>query len=552
MRSFRVRIIVFLSLFNIIHIFSQEKEIKERPKLVIQVIIEQMRYDLIHRYWDKFSDKGFKRLINNGTYCSNAYYDYIFTESAPGFATISTGSNPSEHGIISNKWYVSLTGKEQFCIDDAGLKNDSEVFKRNSFSSKFIIGSTIGDELRMSNYKQSKVIGVSLKNYGAILSSGNLANAAYWMDIQTGNWTSSSFYMDSIPTWVKKFNDKEFAELYLKREWAPLYAIGSYNESLSDNNSYETGFIDKIRTFPYKISGMGAIEGTQIIKATPFGNTYTIDFSIACILNENLGKDQYTDFLSIDFATPGFVYELFGLHSIELEDIYLRLDKDLAHLLEFIDDYLGKDNVLIFVTSDRGAADNPDYLREIGMPVGKFNPELAISLTESYLKATYGQSGWIKHYSAGQIYLNQYFVDVTKVDPVQLQLKTALFMNQFKGVAKTTTASILQTADSASGILQKFRNSYNIRRSGDILLCLEPGYIEELNSKGNNFFHQTSPYRYDSHVPLIFYGWKIKKDEIFDPIPMQNIAPTISRILNISYPSNASGKPIEGIFIKNE
>ncbi len=546
MQNLSYRILTFILIISQVQAYSQQKVSNEQPKLVIQVVVEQMRYDLIHRYWDKFSDKGFKRLIDQGAFCSNAFYDYMYTESAPGYATIATGSNPSEHGIISNNWFVRLSEKSQFCIDDQRLKTNS-AFAGNNYSPKQLIGTTFGDELRLSNYKQSKVIGVSLKNFAAILSAGTLANAAYWMDDKTGNWTSSAYYLDTLPKWVREFNQKEFVPLYLKREWNTMQPVSTYKESLADNNSYETGFSNKQRTFPYDLDKLNKLSGYQVIKYTPFGNTYTIDFSIAAIINENLGKDQYPDLITIGFSTPGYVNEMFGVHSVELEDIYLRLDNDIAHLLEFIDDYLGKENVLVVLTSDRGAADNPDYSKEIGMPTGVFNPDLSLSLTDSYLKATYGQSGWIKHYSNGQIYLNQYLIDVTRVPVGEIQLKTAQFISQFKGIASSTTALIMQKADSTSGTMKKYRNSYNSIRSGDVLICLEPGWIEKKNTKDNDFVNQSSPYRYDSHVPLIFYGWKIIKTEILDPVPVNNLAPTISHFLKISFPSNADGKPIGGL-----
>ncbi len=550
MQNFLYNILLLLLIIIQIPVYSQQKTSPEHPKLIIQVVVEQMRYDIIHRYWDKFSNKGFKRLIDQGAFCSNAYYDYMYTESAPGYATIATGSNPSEHGIVSDNWYLRLSEREQFCVDDSKLNSNTTTFLGNNYSPKQLIGSTYSDELRLSNYKQSKVIGVSLKNFASILSSGTLANAAYWMDDKSGNWTSSSYYLDSLPKWVKDFNQKQFVPLYLKREWDTMNPISTYKESLADNNSYESGYSNKQKTFPYDLAKLSKLSGCQVIKYTPFGNTYTIDFSIAAIINENLGKDQYPDLITIGFSTPGYVNELFGIHSVELEDIYLRLDNDIAHLLEFVDDYLGKENVLVVLTSDRGAADDPDYSKEIGMPTGVFNPDLALSLTGAYLKATYGQSGWIKNYSKGQIYLNQYLIDVTKVPVGEIQLKTAQFIGQFKGIASSTTALIMQTADSTSGILKKYRNSYNAIRSGDVLICLEPGWIEKKNSLDNDFVNQSSPYSYDSHVPLIFYGWKIIKTEILDPVPINDIAPTIVHFLGISYPSNSNGRPIGGLIGK--
>lgn len=543
----------FLILLSILQvaIYAQPKFASKKPKMIVQIVVEQMRYDILQRYWERFSEKGFKRLINEGAFCKDALYDYVITESAPGYATISTGSNPSEHGIVADKWYLRITENEQYCVGDPKLENKSDVFNANKFSPRQLIGSTVGDELRISNYKKSKVISVGIKNYASILTAGYLGNAAYWMDEETGNWTSSSFYMDSMPDWVNEFNQKQFVPLYLTREWNTLYPLGSYTQSLADNNSYESGFGNSQRTFPYNLSQLSLNEGAQIVKYTPFGNTYTTDFAVAAMINEDLGKDEFTDILTIAYSTPGYVTNLFGIRSVELEDTYLRLDKEIAHLLDIIDDRYGKENVVVVLTSDRGVIDNPDFYKEIGMPTGKFNSEQAISVLESYLKAIYGRSNWVKHYAGRQIYLNQLLIDASKISLADVQLKAAQFLNQFTGVAHATTATILQTTNFTEGTMRKFQNGYSLVRSGDVLISLKPGWVEERSHKKIDITEQSSPYRYDSHVPLVFYGWKIIPKEILVPVQINDIAPTLSEFLNISYPSGASGKPIKEL-LSNE
>lgn len=543
-----ITLLIFTSLF-LPTIFSQLKFAPKQPKLVIQIIVEQMRYDIIQRYWDRFSEKGFKRLINEGAFCKDAQYDYVITESAPGYATIATGSNPSEHGIVSDKWYLRLTESEQYCVADSKLELKSGIMNANRYSPRQLIGSTIGDELRISNYKKSKVISVSINNYASVLTAGYLGNAAYWMDETTGNWTSSSYYLDSLPNWVQKFNQKQFVPLYLSREWNTLYPLSSYTQSLADNNSYETGFSNNQKTFPYNLGLLSTNGGPSILKYTPYGNVYTTDFAVSAIINEDLGNDKYTDLITISYATNGFVTNMFGIRSIELEDTYLRLDKEIAHILEIVDDRFGKENVIVVLTSDRGTIDNPDFYREIGMPSGKFNSEKAISVLESYLKAIYGRSNWVKHYSGRQIYLNQLLIDASKISLADVQLKTAQFMNQFSGIAHTTTATILQTTNFTDGTMKKFQNGYNLVRSGDVMISLKPGWVEERNHKKIEATEQSSPYRYDSHVPLVFYGWKIIPKELLEPVMINDLAPTLGNFLNISYPSGASGKPINGLIV---
>ncbi len=543
------KLLITVSLIsNFNNVLAQRKFAPEKPKLIVTIVVEQMRYDLLQRYWSKFSKGGFKKLIDEGTLCKNAFYNYLITESAPGYATITTGTTPSNHGIVSDYWYQRLKDKKQYCVEDKSLTNTLPHFDNHKYSPHLLIGSTIGDELRMSNYKQSKVIGVSLKSYASVLSSGHLANEAYWFDDKTANWTSSAFYVDSLLDWVNKFNEKKIIDLYLSREWNTLLALDKYRESLADNNSYEEGFNNGSKTFPYNLQILSDTYGKSIIKYTPYGNTYTKDFAITAIVNEKLGQDEYPDLLNIGFSTTAYVNELFGIRSVELEDIYLRLDKDIAHLLDFLDDFIGKEKVLIVLTSDRGASDNQKYYEEIGMPTGKFNSDKSISILESYLKAVYGRANWVKAYHDRQIYLNQLLIETSKIPLHEIQLKAAQFINQFKGISNASTATILQTTNFTNGFQEKFQNSYNLERSGDVLINLEPCWIEVNNHKEKiAYFKQSSPYRYDTHVPIIWYGWKINTKEILKPVHISDIAPTISDLLNIAYPTGATGTPIQGL-----
>ena len=544
-----IKISIFIIIvFSLNKVVAQGKHVPEKPKLIVSIVVEQMRYELLQRYWSKFSENGFKKLVNGGVLCKNAYYNYLITESAPGYATVVTGTTPSNHGIVSDYWYQRLKGSKQFCVDDENLTNTLPHFDNHKYSPHLIIGSTLGDELRISNYKQSKVIGVSLKSYAAVLSSGHLANEAYWFDDKTAYWTSSAFYVDSLKDWVNEFNEKKIIDIYLLNEWNTILPLNNYKESLADNNSYEEGFKNGQNTFPYDLKTLSGIYGKEIIKYTPYGNTYTKDFAIAAIVNEKLGKDNFPDMINIGFSTTSYVNELFGIRSVELEDIYLRLDKDISHLLNFLDDFVGKENVLIVLTSDRGASDNQKFYKEIGMPTGKFNSDKSISVLESYLKAIYGRANWIKAYHNRQIYLNQLLIETSKISLAEIQLKAAQFINQFKGISDATTATILQTTSFSEGIHEKFQNSYNLQRSGDVLISLKPGWIEVNNHKESiAYFKQSSPYRYDRHVPVIWYGWKISSKEILKPVHISDIAPTISELLNIAYPTGATGTPIEGL-----
>ncbi len=542
-------IVLILTIYSINISKAQQPSKEPQIKLLVQIVVEQMRYEILTRYWNRFSNDGFKKLINQGTFCKNAYYDYMFTESASGYATIATGSNPTFHGIVADKWYDRLYDREFDCVEDKSLKNTNPDFDRNKYSPKLITGSTLGDELRLSNYKKSKVISISMNHAASVLTGGKLANAAYWFDNETGKWISSAFYMDLLPEWVNAFNNRDLPSVYLSKTWNTLRPISSYVNSLSDNNSYEIGFNSK-RVFPYDLKELSKSEGTKIIKSTPYGNTYTTDFSIAAMFEEGLGKDEFTDLLAINYSTTSNVNSLFSIRSIELEDIYLRLDRDIAHLLRVLEDRIGAEHILVVLTSDRGAADSPDFRREIGLPTGEFDSERTISLLESYLKALYGRKQWVKYYKHKQIYLNQLLVEKSKLSLADMQLKAANFIAQFDGVARVATANYLQDKGFKNVNMQKFQNSFHLKHSGDIVINLKPGWLEVRKHKTKNYIKQSSPYRYDTHVPLIFYGWKIKHQEILEDVKMNSVAPTLSNLLNISYTDNSHGKAINNL-VKN-
>jgi hypothetical protein len=519
----------------------------EKPKLIVGIIVEQMRYDYISKFWDKFGEGGFKRLLNEGTYCRNANFNYLFTQTSVGHATIATGTTPSYHGIIAEEWYVMLKNKVYNCVSDEKERTLGGYVESGKMSPRQLLSTTIGDEIKLASYGKSKVIGISLNGNAAILSAGTTANAAYWFDGETGNWISSSYYMQDLPVWVKTFNEKKFADIYMTKRWETKFPINDYfQRCLTDDNIYEKGIMGR-KVFPYDLPQMGFISSNKkrygLLKSMPFGNTFTKDFAIAAIVNDSLGMHNNTDLLMVSFAATESIGQNFTPESIEVMDAFIRLDEDLEHFLNFLDQQLGKQNVLLFLTSDHGAVQNPDYLADKGIPVGYFAQGSALGLLRSYMNAAFGNGDWIKYYYAQQIFLNHDLVEGSRLNLADVQQKVAQFMLQFTGVANTVTASTLQNTYFPEGVFSKMQKSYNQKRSGDVLINLEPGWIEK---DGNANTHNSS-YSYDSHVPLIWYGWKMKRSTIYDPVDMVDIAPTISYLLNIACPNASVGKPIVGL-----
>ncbi len=551
--SFFMRIfllpILFLFLFPE-HLTAQKKSSPDRPKLVITIVVEQMRYDFLSRYWDKFGNDGFKRLINEGISCTDANYNYLLTQSAAGYATLATGTEPSQHGIIGEKWYERLKKKTKYCTVDNTVQSLGTPSTSGQMSPKELLSTTLGDELRISNFKQSKVIGISPKDYAAILPAGHLGNAAYWFDPATGNWISSTYYFSALPDWVQRFNEKKFPEIYLLKEWSSLLPLNKYSESLADNNSYEKGFRGKKTTFPYSMTELFQKAGNyDILNYTPFGNIYTKDFAVSAIVNEDLGKDEFTDFLSIGFTACGNVNRLFGIRSIETEDIYLRLDQDLGFLLNFVENYVGLQNTLIILTSDRGVSDSPDFLRDIKIPSGTFNAGSGKYLLNSYLRALYGEGEWVQAFFDQQIYLNRDLIEDSKLSLTSVQQQAAQFMVGFEDITAAMASSTFDTQNFTHGTIQKVQNSYNQKRSGDIFINLAPGRNIVYADNEETLPERFSAYSNDTHVPLIWFGWKMKHETISSPISPSDVAPTLSDILQIAFPNAATGTTIEKIII---
>lgn len=537
--------IFIIAILLSINIFSQKRVPSEKPRLIVTIFVEGMRYDYLYKYWDKFTDKGFKRLTENGKYYQNAEYDYLYTKSSSGYATVVTGADPSQHGIVNDFWYKRVTNTKEFCIYDkkqTALGSDNYDLQ---FSPKSLLISSFSDELRLSDFKKSKVISISPKNYAAILPGGHLANAAYWTDKRTGNWISSSYYFSQLPKWVSRFNEKKFPDIYLSKEWNTFFPIEKYDNSLSDDNSFEIGFADGKNTFPYDLATYKNMSDSyEILNFTPFGNTYTKDFAISAMVNESLGKDNYCDYLNVAFTATGNITKKFGIRSVELEDAYVRLDRDLKHFLNFINDFVGLENTVIILTSDRGSSDSPRFLREINMPGGFFKDKNAETLLNSFLNAVYGEDKLIEYFDGSYIYLNRYKIEDLKLNLNEIQQKVSSFLVDFTGVSNALSSYNLENRNYTSGMQMRAQNSYQKKRSGDISVILEPGYMP------GSDLNYGSGYRNFTHVPLIFYGWKIKPGKTDTPVSMTDIAPTLARFLNIAYPNASTGKVLQDILKK--
>lgn len=512
------------------------------PPLVVIINIEQMRVDYITRFWDKFQSEGFKRLYSEGAICANTQLDLHVQKISTGTATLFTGVYPSVHGIVNDSWYDRLKQKEIQCADDdfyITVGSDSNEGERSATK---LLSPTLGDLMKINSNNVSKVFSVALNDVSAVFSGGHAADAAYWFDTQTGNMISSSYYLDIFPEWVRLFNDKKFAQLYTTRDWNTLLPVGSYTESLVDGYVLEKGYYGRWNTFPYSMKKLQSrAESYKFLKTTPFGNTIVKDFALALIDAENLGADKVPDLLCVSFSSMDYENGAFGPSSVEMEDTYLRLDQEIAHILNYLDKKTGKGNSLVVLTSTNSSTYPVDYLKEeFHMPVGEVSPENAVALLKSFLNITYGQGDWIEHDADQQIYFNRDLIEKRQMSLEDIQRKAATFINQFEGVKIALPASVFEEGDHVKSQLAAISNSFNFKRSGDVLYTFEDGWQPTYKFK-------RTIYNDNSHIPLLWYGNPVKRATIKRASKAEDIVPTILDILSIPIPDHCQGRILEEI-----
>ena len=552
---------ILLLLFLIGYSFYGLAQDSNKPKLVVGVIIDQMGFDQLYKYQDRYGETGFNRLINEGFNFKNANVNYIPSETAPGHASIYTGTTPAYHGIIGNSWYDRELGNYVGNVMDSNEKIVGSLNENpNGVSPQNLTATTITDELRLRSKFKSKVVSISIKDRAAILPGGKSANAAYWYnwDSSPGYFVSSSFYMRKVPKWVAKFNELGKPDAYLNETWNTLYPLDTYTASSPDDNKYEPSLGGKSSpTFPYDFKAMRdkvKKSGTEyrLLWVSPAGNTLLTEFAIAAIENEELGMDKYPDILNVSYSITDVIGHTFGPQSVEMEDIYLRLDKNLGELFAALDSKVGKNNYVLFLTSDHAAIPVVSYLRENKLDgdiarIGQYNHKLNL-----FLVAKYGEGSWIENFDGNQVYLNKNTVDEKKLLLPVIQQEVADFLMTQKGVYLALTAHDLQTQTYEEGLRKTMQNGYYPKRSGDVLLSYNSGTILNPNSRMavervKGTVHG-SGYSYDTHVPLLWMGLGIPKGESVRSVNPIDITPSLAMFLNLRLPSAVQGKPLSELF----
>ena len=511
-----------------------------KPKLVVGLVVDQMRWDYLYRYSSLYGTGGFKRLIREGFTAENTLIPYMPTYTAVGHSCIYTGSVPAINGIIGNNWYDKTANKFVYCTDDSTVNTVGNTGKAGKMSPANLWTTTITDELRLSNNFKSKVIGIALKDRGAILPAGHSANAAYWYD--GGKWISSTHYMAALPDWVNQFNDKDVAGKYMSSDWNTLLPIEKYDLSTADDKPYETAIRgEKTVTFPHQLSAIDAGNKYESFRTTPFANTFTFDFAKAAIENEKLGKGAVTDFLAVSISSTDYVGHSFGPNSIEIEDTYLRLDKDIENFLIYLDTKVGKGNYTLFLSADHGVAHIPAFLAEHKIPGGTFEDAEILKDLNKQVEEKFGIKNGVKTVMNYQVYVND---------------KNILEQNKSLGEVKQFIITVLKQKDFIINAFELEKiletslpapqremmiNGYNPKRSGDIEFTFKSGYCDG-GAKGTTH-GLWNPY--DAHIPCVFFGWGVVPGKTNRETYMTDISATLAAMLRIQMPSGCVGKVIK-------
>jgi predicted AlkP superfamily pyrophosphatase or phosphodiesterase len=533
-----------LFLFSSTLFLSAQKN--DSPKLIVGVVVDQMCYEYLYRYQDKFGKDGFNLFMEKGTNVRNTLYNYVPTYTGPGHASIYTGTTPENHGIVGNEWFERETNKVVNCVDDLRQQTIGSESDYGQRSPKNLKTFTVTDQLKLS-YPDAKVISMSIKDRSAILPGGHLSDGSYWYDFATGNFITSTFFKTELPKWVTTFNQEKQVDNYMQQTWETMYPIQEYTQSGPDNSPYEVVLKGKdTPTFPYDLKSMTAGKADyNLFTYTPFANTYLTDFAIRSIKAEQLGQDKQTDMLCISYSTPDIAGHAFGPYSVEIQDMYLRLDRDIADLIKALEKEVGKNQFMIFLTADHAVVPVPQNLTDQQLPGGYVFLKDKMNQLKNDVAQKFG-SELILEQENLNIYLDHPRMKELKLNRSDVETFIADEIIKWKGVKRVFTSKHLEGGNSDDLWLNMVRRGYHHTKSGDVIFILEPGYLPKNSDseKARKGTSHGSSFNYDTHVPLIWYGKKIKKQNIYRSVNITDVAATLIHMLNLQRPGAMTGEPI--------
>ena len=523
-----------------------------RPRLVLLIAVDQFRYDYLERFGDLFGEGGIRRLLRAGASWAECNYDHVPTETAPGHATMLTGAWPSETGIVANLWYDRAEGKTVGNVDDPSVRPLGGGEKETPSSPRNLLASTLGDELKAASVGRSRVVGVSSKNRAAILPAGRTADAAYWYSTQTGQFVSSTYYFDRLPDWVARFNAARPADKFFGARWERLLPAPEYERRAGpDDAPWEKGADDRPSVFPHVVDGGLKEPGPAFYGAldySPYSNDLVLSFAEAALANERLGEDADTDVLTVSFSANDIVGHRYGPYSQEVMDITLRVDRQIARLLDAVDARVGLSNAVVVFTADHGVAPSPEHALAMRLPGGRVRVSDVVAAVKSRLRARYGKPGerdttadYVQTFSNGQVYFNRAALERDGVGAEEAERVAGEAALSVPGVARyfTRTQLVAGAVSPADALARRVLHGYNPRRSGDVVVIQESyKYLADYAAIATH----GSPYSYDTHVPLVIMGGGVAPGRYLQAATPADIAPTLARLLNVQAPGNSVGR----------
>ncbi|WED42299.1 alkaline phosphatase family protein [Legionella cardiaca] len=528
------KILTLLLLLSSTLIFANPKQ----PKLVVQLVVDQLRGDLIYKYQQKFGSDGFNYLINHGIDYHNAHHPHANTVTCAGHATIATGSYPALHGIVNNDWYDRKTKQNLYCVEDSQspilpTKHSQKAVEGRS--PRNLVASTLSDEIVLA--QTGRAFAVSLKDRAAITLAGH-AGKAFWFDKENGGFVSSQHYYSAYPQWVNNWNSQYEAK---NKSWNLSAPLASYTYAQAP--TFKNRFQEYGASFPHHLGAPNSKTYNKFLSMSPFADELTADFAMTLLANEKLGtSDKQTDYLAISFSAVDAIGHQFGPNSLESEDNLLRLDKTLAKLFAALDKQVGLDNVLIVLTADHGVSDSPIYLASHNI---KENHSLKIPQMQKIIEQTLAKQfklpeNTLQAITLPYVYLNHEIINEHQLSIHEVSSYLAETLRQQPGIFQAYTLPLANTEhDWLSAKVDKMAFP---ERSGDLYLVSPP--YQALADKSDERVAHGTPWQYDSYVPLLFVNPAFKAQRITNPVSTTDIAPTLAIILSIKSPSAAVGQPL--------
>lgn len=531
------------------------------PKLVLQITVDQLRGDLPNRYFERLGEGGFRYLWNNGVVYRDAHHAHANNETIVGHATLATGAHPSGHGMVANLWFDRETGYTTYNVEDhnyrlltAGADVDaaSEIdptqraARTEGRSPAAILVSTFSDELSSHTGGEAKVIGVSVKDRGAIAMAGH-AGTAYWFSKSTGEFVTSTYYLDKYPDWVIGHNEQQPAQRFANTSWTLLHDQDSYLFSDSDDREWEIDLAGFGRVFPHSYGDGTSRYFNTLLTLSPAGDELVLDFAKKALVEEQLGMDDVTDYLSVSFSSTDYVGHMFGPSSLEAEDNILRVDSAIADLLATVDEQVGLENTLIVLSADHGAPDTPGYLNSLSIPGSYVDPkawdkEAAIERIKKQFDI---EGELIETFDNPYLYLSADVRNDNSIDQEALEAAVVEEVANLKGVSLAVSSSALRKGNLPdTDLMRAVINNFNAKRSGDIYIVFEPNwFINDLEGLTVASTHG-SPWSYDTYVPIVFAGAGLQPESVDRRVHTVDIAPTLAIMLGTKPPSGSVGTPL--------